>query len=351
MTAACVTTPGAAREPQQAMVERSRARVPTPPWPAGDERGMANTQGPGTWARCAWHLNAPDAKVYELGHVTSNTMPQSPFAPPLNYKYRPSATLPGLRHVVNGEILGEGDPNNQGTQFDALGHFGYLPEVPAGQPALEATRYYGGLTQQDVKPTPDSPLLKLGVDKVPPLITEAVVLDARSYVGKGQALKAGARVTREDIEGMIQAQGLGWRGLLPGDVVFIYTGWEASWADPVGGSGYYTEGPGFSEDAAKYLGEKAIAALGLDAPFPDAVVSGQMQGKLPPNEGTPPGLLFSIHHYNLTQSGVYQVENAHLAELVADKVWTSCAMILPMRIKGGAVSQVRPVAIGAPSAQ
>jgi kynurenine formamidase len=57
----------------------------------------------------------------------------------------------------------------------------------------------------------------------------------------------------------------------------------------------------------------------------------------------------SVHHQNLAQYGIHNVENAHLAEMVADKVWTSCTMILPLRIQGGAVSQVRPVAIGAPA--
>ena len=51
--------------------------------------------------------------------------------------------------------------------------------------------YYGGHTQKDVKPTPDSPLLKLGIDKIPPLVTTAVLLDARAFVGKGQAMGDG----------------------------------------------------------------------------------------------------------------------------------------------------------------
>jgi kynurenine formamidase len=353
LNAACATTSGAGQETQQAVVERSRAQVPTPPWPAGDERGMGNTQGRGTWLRCAWHLNDPNAKVYELAQVSSNTMPVSPFAPPLKYEYRPTAGLPGTRHAVNGEALEKGDPGNQGTQFDALGHFGYLPEAWSGQgdfPA-DSVQYYGGYKQADVKPTPNSPALKLGLDKVPPIITTAVLLDARSYVGKGQALKAGQLITAKDIQGMIEAQGLGWRGLLPGDVLFIYTGWEERWADPAGTSDYYMHAPGISYDAAQLLAEKAITVLSLDAPFMDAVAEGQLQGKAAPAEGNPPGLPLAIHHKNLAESGIHHIENAHLAEMAADQVWTSCAMILPLRIKGAVVSQVRPVAIGTPAAK
>jgi kynurenine formamidase len=257
-------------------------------------------------------------------------------------------------HAVNGEDYAAGDPGNQGTQFDAFGHFGYLPEPWKGQPdafPTDAVRYYGGLRQADVKPTPDSPLLKLGIDKVPPLITSAVLLDARGYVGKGQPLRAGQLITAQDLEGMLQAQGLGWRGLLAGDVLYLYTGWEARWTDAEGAQAYYSGGPGLSLDAAKYLAEKAITAVGLDGPFPDAVPEGMLQGKAPPPEGTPPGMLFPLHHQSLTQAGIHLVENVHLAELAADKVWTSCTMILPLRIKGAVGSGVRPVSIGGPTSR
>lgn len=352
LNAACATTSGTGQETQQAVVERTRAQVPNPPWSAGDERGMANTQGPGTWARCAWHLNQPNVKVYELAQVSSNTMPVSPFAPPLKYEPRPTSGLPFTRHAVNGETVSQGDPGNQGTQFDALGHFGYLAEPWTGQGDFPAdtVQYYGGHRQADVKPTPNSPMRKLGMDKVPPIITEAVLLDARTYVGKGQALKAGQLITAKDIQAMIEAQGLGWRGLLPGDVLYIYTGWEERWVDPAGNSDYYMHGPGLSFDAAQYIAEKAITVLSLDAPFMDAVNEGFLQGKGAPAAGTPPGLPLAVHHQNLAQSGIHHIENARLAELAADKVWTSCTMILPLRIQGAAVSQVRPVAIGTPAA-
>ena len=38
----------------------------------------------------------------------------------------------------------------------------------------------------------------------------------------------------------------------------------------------------------------------------------------------------------------------HLAELAADKVYLSGIFILPIRVRGGANSAVRPVAIGRP---
>ena len=334
----------------EAAVERSKSLVPSPPWPAGDEVGMANTLGAGTWMRCGYHLTKANAKHYELSHIRSNTMPASPFGVPLKYDFRPTASVPFSMHAFNGEQVVSGEPGAQGTQMDALGHFAVLGELWKGEGPIpvDDAKYYGGYTQQQVKPTSDSPLLRLGIDKVPPIVTSAVLLDAKTHLGGGEPMKAGQVVTAKDIEDMIAKQGLGWRGLLPGDVLYIYTGWGDQWKDPDTEKRYYTMGPGLSYDAAKYIEEKAAVLVALDNPFTDPVADGMLQGKAPPAEGTPQGLPFAIHHHNLTQSGIHNIQNANLGALARDEVWTSCTMILPLRSKGGSGSPVRPVAIGAP---
>jgi kynurenine formamidase len=148
---------------------------------------------------------------------------------------------------------------------------------------------------------------------------------------------------------MVKAQALSDRGILPGDVVYINTGWGEHWRDPDTEKVYYAAAPGLAYDAARYLAQKRIVAIGLDAPFIDTVPEGMLQGKSGPAEGTPPGLPFVVHHHMLTQAGVHLVENAKLDELARDRVWLSCTMILPLREKGAAGSAIRPVAIGAPT--
>lgn len=333
---------------ERALVERSLAATPTGPWPAGDEVGMANTLGPGTWMRCAAHLTEDGAKAYELSHVRSNDMPQSPFGQKLVYQYRPTVGIPGTRHAFNGEDVKSGEPGAQGTQMDAIGHFAYLDKPWSGEgdfPADGAT-YYSGYTQAEVKPTPDSPLQKLGMEKAPPIVTTAVLLDAKAHVGGGEPLAPGQIVSKADIEGMLEAQGLVWRGILPGDVVLIYTGWGEGWdaRDP----DYYSMGPGLGFDAAEYLAEKKVVLIALDNPFTDPVARGQLTGEAPPPQMGDVGLPFAIHHEDLAVNGIHQIQNARLGELAADRVWTSCVMILPLRSKGGSGSPVRPVAIGAP---
>jgi len=319
-------------------------------WPAGDEIGMANHLGSTTWARCAPLLANPKAKSYEVSHIRSNSMPQSPFGTPLVDKYKPTVGIPGTLHAFNGEETVSGEAGAQGTQMDALGHFAVLPEPWDGKSPFPSDRakYYGGHTQQQVKPSPDSPLEKLGIEKVPPIVTTAVLLDAKTYLGKGNAMQPGAVVRAADIEGMLNAQGLGTRGLLPGDVLYIYTGWGDGWVDPDTGKTYYTKGPGLAYDAAKYIEDKQVVLVALDNPFTDPVPEGMLMGKAAPAEGTPAGLPFAIHHHNLAVAGIHQIQNTNLGELAKDRVWLSCTLILPLRSKGGSGSPVRPVAIGAP---
>jgi len=274
----------------------------------------------------------------------------SPFAAPLQYDYEPTFGPPYSRHAVNGEVI-SGEPAGQGTQIDALGHFGVLPapwDPATGPIPSQNAVYYSGYTQAQVKPTPDSPLLKLGIEKMPPIVTSAVLLDARSFVGGGNRLSGGQRITAAHIQGMIQAQGLGWRGLLPGDVLYIYTGWQELWQDPDVSGAYYSQGPGLAADAAQFLREKAIVAVGMDVPFIDPVNPGQLSGQAPPPAGTPPGLPFYNHHYLLTQAGIHLIENMRLAKMTTDKTWLSCTLILALREKGGSGSPIRPVAYGAP---
>ena len=312
---------------------------------------MANAIGPATWSRCAPYLADASARAYELSQVRSNTMPLSPFAGPYAVAPAPTTGLPGTRQAFNNEVLGAGaSPGQQGTQMDAFGHFGVLPEAWDGKSPLatNAIRYYGGFTQEDVKPTPDSPLLKLGIDKVPPLITTAILLDVRPQAGGGSALKAGQTVSAAHLQAAVSAQGLSSRGVMPGDAVLVYTGWSERYTDPDVEKVYYAMAPGLADDAVQYLVGLRPVIVGIDTPFVDAIADGQLAGKAPPPPGTPAAMAFPSHQRLLVEGGVHTLENTKLDELMRDKVWTSCVMVLPLRERGAAGSPVRPVAIGVP---
>ena len=332
------------------IIARSCELTPSAPWPAGDERGMTNAIGPGTWLRCAQHLAAPGAKCYELSHPITNTMPSSPFGKPLKFKARATRGIKNSRHASNMEEMLSGEPGAQATHMDALGHFGALDSAWNGDdpfPAAEV-KYYGGHRQSAVKPDPEGMLAKLGIDKAAPIVTTAVLLDAQRFIGSGKALDAGYAVTAKDIERMLAEEGLCERGILPGDVLYIHTGWGAHWQDPDVEKLYYTQGPGLAYDAAHLAQEKGVALVALDNPFTDAVRAGLLRGAAPAADDYPAGLPFAVHHHLLTQAGIHQIQNAKLDELAGDGVWTSCTIILPLRVTGGAGSPVRAIAIGVP---
>src|SRR5262245_48555463 len=207
--------------------EVQRRKVPSPPWPSGDERGMANQIGPATYQRCAWHMSQPGAIIYELSQVRSNTMPLSPFTGPYQVKPKPTTSIPGTAHAFKSEPLNQGaEPGPEGSKLDAQRQFGTRSHAQDGKGAVEDDKITsdGGYPQQHVKPTPHAPLPRLGMDKVPPLVTSALLLDAKAFVGGGKPMNAGELVTAKHIEGMLKAQGLARRGVLPGDVVYVYTG-------------------------------------------------------------------------------------------------------------------------------
>ena len=140
--------------------------------------------------------------------------------------------------------------------------------------------------------------------------------------------------------------GLYKRGILPGDVVLINTGWSDNYQDPDEKGIYYSSAPGISYQTAKFLGSKKVVGVGLDTPFVDAVGNPNSEIQFEVPKGTPTNLGFPVHHYFLTQAGVHTLENLKLKGLVKDEVEVSCVMILPLLSKGSAASPIRPVAIG-----
>jgi kynurenine formamidase len=195
-------------------------------------------------------------------------------------------------------------------------------------------------------------LNRLGIDKAEPIITSVVMLDAATYLNNGNALAPGYAITPENIEMILSAQELAERGIKKGDVVFIHTGYGAAWAHS--SSTYYTQGPGLSHEAAVFLAAKKIVLVGLDNPFTDAAVNEPGLGPFPPrpsweNGNNNPWLPFGIHHHNLTQAGVHQIQNLNLTDMAQKKMYLGAVFILPVRLKGGSGSPVRPVVIGHPN--
>src|SRR5258708_18320284 len=144
-------------------------------------------------------------------------------------------------HAANGEDV-RGDLH-QGTHMDALGHFGFISR------SGDAPTYFGGLTQSEV--VGPTGLNRRGIDKAEPIITSVVMLDAATYLHKGNALAPGYAITPGNIELILSAQELADRGIKKGDVVFIHTWYGAAWAHS--SSTYYTQRPGPTHQSTVFI--------------------------------------------------------------------------------------------------
>tara|TARA_A100001011_G_scaffold175014_1_gene183676 strand:- start:2234 stop:3250 length:1017 start_codon:yes stop_codon:yes gene_type:complete len=314
------------------------------------QRGMTNLLGVDTNLRCSQQMSNPKAKTYELSYKRTASMPLSPFAGEYKPKFLPEIPWAGSRQVFTMDVLNENvNDGNQGTQMDALGHFGYTDEVwnGDGEADLSSLKYFGELIGKEVKPTPGSPLKKLGIESVPPIITTAVFLDVRKHIFNGKAMKAGEYVTVQHIKDTIKKSNVKDRGILPGDVVLINTGWSDNYQDPDDLGIYYTKAPGVSYNLVKYLSDKQVVGVGLDTWGVDTFAEDGEYG--PERSQNPEGIANPAHHYFLTQSGVHTLENFNLKDLAKDSVDLSCVIILPLMTQGSSASPLRPVAIGVPT--
>ena len=231
------------------------------------QRGMSNILGLETWSRCSNLISNPDSRSYELSYLRTQSMPLSPFAGEYKPKFLPASSMPNTVQIFTMDVLNENvNDGNQGTQMDALGHFGHLDSPWDGKSELDISnaKFYGGFTGKEVKPSHDSPLLKLGMETVPPIITSAVLIDVKKYAYDGKSMLAGEYVTIEDIEKSIKSSSLKSRGIIEGDVVLIYTGWSDNYQDPDESKLYYSMAPGISYKLAEFLASKKVVAVGDD---------------------------------------------------------------------------------------
>ena len=174
-----------------------------------------------------------------------------------------------------------------------------------------------------------------------------IFLDVRKHIFNGKAMKAGEYVTIKHIERTLKKTNLKDRGILPGDVVLINTGWSDNYQDPDILKVYYQKAPGVSYNLVKYLSEKKVVGVGLDTWGVDTFADEDEYG--PERAQNPTGIANPAHHYFLTESGVHTLENFNLKGLAKDNVNLSCVMILPLKTEGSAASPIRPVAIGIPN--
>lgn len=201
---------------------------------------------------------------------------------------------------------------HNGTHIDALGH------VAIGDQA------YGGAALSEI--VTSTGFQSFGIDTVPPLILRGVLLDVAAQSGV-DVLEPGTVVTARELERAEAASAT----VLEGDLVMIHTGWGRLWdADP---DRYRTAEPGIGLEAAQWLTDRKVSAIGADNWAVEVV----------PMENDDEA--YPVHQHCLTKSGCFLIENLNLAELAEDGITECCVIVLPLRVEGASGSMVSPAAL------
>jgi hypothetical protein len=131
-----------------------------------------------------------------------------------------------------------------GTQLNGIGHIG-VDNV-----------YYNGNKASDFVTIEG--VTKLGIEKVPPIVTRGLVVDMCEHLGQA-IVKEGTEFSSSDIQAALGKHGLAVR---EGDVVLFNTGWlELIGKD---NQRFLESEPGIGMEAAQWLARQKIVAFGGD---------------------------------------------------------------------------------------
>ncbi|WP_040609981.1 cyclase family protein [Pseudooceanicola batsensis] len=281
-----------------------------------DEIGAANLLTPER-AKMAADL-VTEGKVYSLGLTLDSSVPA--FAP---RSMSVAILQPGQ---VNNSGLGPTETTYNddifmgwlgiGSQIDGLGHIG-VDHV-----------YYNGNDGADFVAADG--MTKLGIEKVPPIVTRGVLLDMSSHYGQ-EIVQEGTAYTREDIMEAAESQGVEIR---EGDVVLFHSGWlDLLKEETRDAQRYGSVEPGLGKTGAEYLAEIGVIAVGADTwgleavPFEDGVG------------------VFEVHQILLAHNGIYILENMVTENLVADGVNEFMFVLGQAKVRGAVQMIINPVAI------
>lgn len=281
-------------------------------WGPNDEIGAANYMTPEIVVKAASLVKT--GKTYALGIPVT---PSTPAYPPRTFKLtivQPgqagSAGLGPNKATYNDDILDTWV--GIGSQLDGLGHLG-----------VEHVYYNGNKLADFADP---NGLKKLGIEKVPPMVTRGVLLDMAAYF-KTDVVKEGTAFNVKEIEEAAKAQNVEIR---QGDVVIFHTGWLSLIGKD--DKRYSAGEPGLGVEGAKYLTGKGVVAVGADTwglevlPFESKNV-------------------FEVHQILLAMNGTYILENMDTAALARDKGYEFLFVLGQPRWTGGVQAMINPIAI------
>lgn len=292
-------------------------------WGAEDERGTLNLIEPKGVAAAAHEVRTGQA--YALGLPI-----QREGAPIFDYRGAPqrltltSQTDNMFEDFPGGKEVGANEDvlviaSHSITHMDALCHVQHRGKFYNGFDASTFRSHTGAA--------------RCGIEKLGAFATRAVLLDLPRHQGVG-FLEPGTVITRSDLEGCAEAQGVEVR---PGDALLVRTGHLDNWrAETSAGREVSFAQAGLGVDAVSYIRDHDISAVGSDNSAIEVI---------PFDNET----FLAVHIALLVESGVPLMEHLWLTDLAAGMAdagtWSCLLTVTPLPVTGATGSPINPVAI------
>ncbi len=282
-------------------------------WGPDDERGALNYVGPEQVKRATTLVRS--GEVLRLAQLLSARTPVPAHRCGLQHfmgrdggDYAAGAKRPGGFQFAEDTVV---MPLHIGTHVDALCHAWYDDKL------------YNGYLGDSLRST--SGATRLGIEKMPPLVTRGILLDLVRL--KGRVLEAGESIARADLEAAAAAAGIKPER---GDAVLLRTGWLET-QKGVKNVDFNVE-PGIDVEAGLWLAEAQVAMIGADN-FAVEVLP------------FPAGLVFPVHQCLIRDYGIALLEGLMLDPLVASGRHEFMFVASPLPIVGATGSPLAPVVI------
>lgn len=251
------------------------------------------------------------ARAYDLAQPYFIGMPHHPVHPPYLFslvkKHGDYVTREGASSASEAVALG----GHVGTHIDALCHFSCGGKLHDGTAAADVQSYPAGLG-------------RLSVDTIAPIFRRGVLLDIAGQEGM-DTLPVDFEVTPSHLDAAARAAGVEVR---KGDVVLVRTGWARFWEDA---ARYISQvkGPGPGAPGARWLSERGVFAAGSDTVAFEKVPDPEMP----------------VHVHLLVENGIHIIECLNMEQLAAERVHEFVFVAVPLKIRGGTGSPIRPMAL------
>lgn len=256
---------------------------------------------------------AKAGKVYDLGQEWFVGMPHYPTHPPFMFSLL-RMHRPGGRGGRSGAACIFSSGGHTGSHLDAFGHTGSQGRVFGHDESIFDKQSWGlGLGIG-------------GIQETKPIITRGVLLDVPRVHGV-DVLADKYEISASDLAECVKQEGI---SVPPGATILVRTGWIKHWPDQdrYGGPEY---APGLGDSACTWIAEQRARFAGSDT-----TAFGPVAGSVPSGNS---------HLILQNEHGIQIMEVLNFEELSADRVFEFAFVCLPLKIRGGTASPIRPVAI------